>query len=372
MSAPERKPRVRRSLATRLALWIGLSTAASIVVYALVAYTVVLVAESHEPDEAPAQIAAEATLEVGAAVLLAAPFAIALSVLAAVVLTRRALRPLDDVMNAAHRMTPRDVDQRLPLPETDDEVRAVVATFNALLQRLEVGFHSLGRFAGEASHELRTPLAVVATELEVMLQSPRSSQEWQASARTCLDEIRHMTRLVEAMLELARTDGHVARPRDPVDLRDVVARVTDALGPRARERRVRLETVGGDDAAVIAGDADALASAIGNVVENAVVYTPAGGAVGVAVRHDDGGRIALVVDDSGPGIDPAEVDHIFEPFARGAAARARSAEAERERGAGLGLHITRRILDLHGATIAVTRSPRGGARFTVAFAAPAR
>jgi len=358
-----------RSLAARLALWIALSATASLAVFALVAYSVVMVQEASEPEpdrDPPAVMAQEALSEVAQAMLVAAPIGLLLALSGATVLTRRAVRPLGDVASTAARITPRNLHERLPVPTAEDEVRAAVLSLNGLLDRLQEGFDALGRFTADASHELRTPLTVIATELEVALRAPRSVEEWQTVARTSLDEVGHLTRLVESLLSMARAEQDARRPRGPVDVEQLVARVLRGVGPHAEARGVRMQahgTLAGAAPAVVSGDEEGLASALGNVVDNAVRYTPAGGEVVVSWLVERDGRLVVLVDDTGPGVDAAEAERIFEPFRRGAAARAPGAET----GAGLGLSIARRILSEHDASLDVAPSPNGGARFLIAF-----
>lgn len=226
------------SLVRRLAKWIALCTASSFVVFALITY-VVIHDELIEPEHhAATELAMDAAREVAGALLLAAPLVLLLAVFGTTFVTRRVLRPLEQVVAAAAAVTVRDLDRRLPVPTTRDEVRSVVLAFNQLLTRLEAGFAALGRFASEASHELRTPLTVIGAELEVMLQKPRAVDEWESSARMCLDEVRHLTRLIEALLDMSRAEHGGAG--ESADLDQVVAHVLQIAGARASARGVAL------------------------------------------------------------------------------------------------------------------------------------
>jgi two-component system, OmpR family, sensor kinase len=242
-------------------------------------------------------------------------------------------------------------------------VRDVVMAFNGLLERLERGFAALDRFAVDASHELRTPLAVVGAELEVMLRSERSTADWEASARTCLEEVRHLTRLVHALLEMARTERTQAPATGAVDLHVLIENVIGASRERALARNVYLGTAPGDSAsaALVPGDRAALQSALSGLIDNALQYTPAGGEVLVWWLVDSPRQVTVHVDDSGPGVNADDEARIFEPFTRGAAG------SESSPGFGLGLAIARRICERSGGTISVARSPRGGARFSLTF-----
>jgi signal transduction histidine kinase len=356
-----------RGLARRLGIWIALSTVLSLCVFASVAFVVLILEEEAEPTrDAPEQILAEARAEVGQAMLIAAPLGLALAILGAVVCARHTLRPFEQVIQSARRITARDLNERLPLPAAEDEVRAVVLAFNGLLARLETGFELLDRFAADVSHELRTPLTVMGTELEVMLQNPRSGPEWETSARVCLDEVRHLSQLVSALLEMARAERSAASTAAGTTVRLLVQRVLTVVTPSARERGMTLEAALGDEAdRAVSGNADALLSALVSVVDNAVRYTPAGGEVRISsVAQSDRG-ILVYVDDNGPGIALEERSRIFEPFARGETGRATST------GFGLGLAVARRICEHNATSLSVDHSPLGGARFSFVFAGAA-
>jgi two-component system heavy metal sensor histidine kinase CusS len=366
--APGLSSQRSRSLAQRLALWLGLFTAASLLVFAIVAYVTVIAVEHSEMDhDSNEEITSEARKEVGYAMLVATPLCLAMTVVGTMFLTRRGLRPLNRVIHAAALITPRALEQRLPVPQIEDEVRDVVLAFNALLARLEHGFLALDRFALDASHELRTPLAVMSAELEVMLRGPRPSVEWETTASTCLDEVRRLTHLVEALLDMGRAERTQGVVAGAVDVQALVERVIASSRKRAEGRGVYLGVAPGVTAAgsLVLGEAPALQSALSGVVDNAIQYTPSGGEVLVWLTDDERGRLTVHVDDSGPGVSPEDEARIFEPFTRGKVGR------ESSPGFGLGLSIARRICERNGGTIRVSRSPRGGARFSLSFPASA-
>lgn len=358
------EPRPQRTLAWQLARWMAASTLAGLAVFAVVAYVVVIALEMAEEERDPPNvIAREARNEVGIATLVAAPIGLLLAGGAAFLLTRRALAPIDAAVDAAAQLGAHELHRRLPVPETEGEVRALVLALNELLSRLETGFAALSRYAADASHELRTPLTVIATELEVSLQRPRTPAEWELAAQTCLAETRHLSALVEGLLEMARTEGAPTLRREAVSVQAVVGRVVGLHAARAKSRDVEVRAAGGDETdSLVAADPDALASALSNVVGNAVEHTPRGGEVVVSWARGPGASILLHVDDTGAGVAPDERERIFAAFDRGSAPRSRS-------GLGLGLAIARRVVERQGGTIGVGDSPKGGARFTLELAA---
>ncbi len=361
----ERRSRGPRTLRSRLALWIALSTALSQLLFAAAAYAVILVTEAD--DHTPQAVRDEATTQVLGALALATPIGLALAIGGALLLGRRALAPVDRMLHAATEISADRIDQRLPVPAQDGELRDLVLGLNSLLDRLEAGYVALASFTADVSHELRTPLAVIANELEVALRRSRSAVEWEGSARTSLDEIWRLGRLVDALLRLARSDTAAPPGLTAIDAEALVEEVVagHASAASAAALTIDLEPRGAPDVPLmVRGEPDALASAIGNVIANAVRYTPAGGRIAVAIEQRDG-RAAIIVDDSGPGIAPDEVGRIFAPFGRGSAGRARDARRDGPAGLGLGLPIAQRIAVRHGGQLWTERAPTGGARFVL-------
>jgi signal transduction histidine kinase len=224
----------------------------------------------------------------------------------------------------------------------------------------QAAYEEMRRFLADAAHELRTPVAVLRARAEVSLQRERAPDEY----RTALDEVGReaevMGRIVDDLLILARVETGVrAVMKEPVYLDDLVSGAAASAGVLAESRGVRLE-VGEFDEAAITGDPALLRQLLLILLQNAVKYTPRGGAVRVDV-HSRGGAPTVVVEDTGMGIAPGELPHVFERFYRGEEARGVT------EGAGLGLSIARRIVAGHGGRIEVRSEPGRGTRVTVTF-----
>jgi signal transduction histidine kinase len=353
-------------LARRISGWVGVSTAAALVVFAVVAFFAVAWQEAH--DDPPGQAATAESDDTPGAVLeevlfamaFAAPVGVGLAVGGALWVTRRALEPVDDVISAAEGMTAQHLDRRLPVPPGDDELAQLVTALNQLFDRLEQGSASLARFADDVSHELRTPLSVVASQLEVALRRTRTPGEWEATARTTLDETRRLAKLVSAMLRLARADAAPPAGARPVDL---IAIVDSAVSTR-QEREGASPTLVIEPAAgpvQVDGDADALLIALSNLLDNALRYAGPAGRVTLSIEKTDD-EVRTHVDDTGPGVPREQRDAIFAPHTRGSGALGD--------GAGLGLAIAKRIAEHHGGRLEVGDAPGAGARFTLALPAP--
>lgn len=348
----------RRSIGARLSASAALLVAIAIAVFAVAG---ALVLWRHELTEQRTGTIQPASAVVGDFIVILgfiAPVVIGLTALA----TRRTARGLtarvDAVIASATGMSHRDLSRRLPVSAVADEIDAMAAALNGLLERVERGFVAQTRFVADASHELRTPLAVLRTELEVARLKPRAASEWEALADRVLGEVGRMTEMVEALLRLARAD--TAGVADaPIDGGALVLEVAERWRPLAQAAGVEIVARATDDAAV-SGDEEALAVVLDNLVKNAIAHSPRGGRIEVlAARAGD--LVELVVDDEGPGVPGEDRQRIFLPFARGSGAADRAASD----GVGLGLSVALRIVIAHRGTIAVERAPRGGARFVV-------
>jgi heavy metal sensor kinase len=294
--------------------------------------------------------------------LVLVPLGVALATAGGAAIARAALRPIADISRTARRISAEDLSQRIPTRLTDDEIDHLVETLNAMLGRLDNAFAQMRRFAADAAHELRTPLTVLTGGIEVALRTPRSADEYRRVLQSSLEEVARLVRLAEDLLLLARTSTDVGptigRARERAELEPVLLDVLDAGTQLAHGTGVRVRLA--DCApAVVSGNFADLRRALLNLVENAVKYTPAGGTVELALQQSDGWA-SIVVRDTGPGIDPADAERIFQPFVRLDAARARAPG-----GSGLGLAIARSIVLGHGGTLTLESTPGAGSQFAI-------
>jgi signal transduction histidine kinase len=226
----------------------------------------------------------------------------------------------------------------------------------------QAAYEEMRRFLADAAHELRTPVAVLRARAEVALQRERAPAEYRGALAEVGREAEVMGRIVDDLLILARVESGVRSVmKEPVYLDDLVSGAAASAGVLAESRGVRLE-VGEFDEAGVTGDPALLRQLLLILLQNAVKYTPQGGAVRVDV-HSRGGSPTVVVEDTGMGIAAGELPHVFERFYRGEEARGVT------EGAGLGLSIARRIVAGHGGRIDVRSQPGRGTRVTVVFPA---
>jgi len=290
---------------------------------------------------------------------LALALLVALTVASASI-TRWVFRSIDDIVGQAQRIGEGNLDQRLIHPGTRDEIGHLVDTLNDMLDRIDQSFQIQRRFTSDASHELRSPLSRLRAEIEITLRRPRDAAEYVDTLRSCMEEVERLTLLVEELLALARYDA--GQDRDASAATSLGEIATAAIGraqATAQQRQVRLTLQAANTPVRAAIGEGAATLIVVNLLENAVKFTPAGGAVEVRVWQE-GEQACLSVSDSGPGIGVDELPHLFERFYRGASARSGAAA-----GVGLGLSLTQTIVQGHGGRIEAANLPAGGAAFTV-------
>jgi two-component system OmpR family sensor kinase len=253
-----------------------------------------------------------------------------------------ALRPTREITAQAEALGAGSLSSRITAHADVAEFGRLVDVLNAMLDRLDAAFRSQRRFTADASHELRAPLNVLRGEIEVALKRPRSAEEYQVVLNRCRDEVLRLTHLASDLLLLARAEaGPSTDQPEELDLHELAATTVDRYRATAAERGIRL-LLGGSPARV-RGHGDLLERAVSNLVDNAVKYASAPGQVSVRVLP---GQIpSIEVRDSGPGIPPAQVEHLFERFYRGDPARPRA------EGTGLGLAIARAAVEANGGTL---------------------
>jgi heavy metal sensor kinase len=290
--------------------------------------------------------------------ILAAIVVTLLSAAGAWFLTGRVLRPIDKMSEQVRRISVNDLNERLQINQRD-EIGRLASTFDDMISRLQASFERHKRFTSDASHELRTPLTVMQADISLALRRPRSAAEYRRTLESAQEEVSRLSHIVSDLLTLTRLDTDVALiAHEEVALDDIIDGVVAGLRPLAHDRLVSL-TYGIDAPAIVMGDSTRLKQLFINLVDNAIAYTPAGGRVHVSLVSSPEG-ITVSVTDTGVGIDPLHLPHIFERFYRTDEARSRSNE-----GTGLGLAIVKSAVQAHNGRIDVTSRPGAGTTFTV-------
>ncbi|NLA35341.1 MAG: HAMP domain-containing protein [Actinobacteria bacterium] len=287
--------------------------------------------------------------EVRGALSFAVPSLVGAVAIMAWMMTGRALRPVQAITNRAREISATTLDQRVPVPQTDDEIGQLACTMNAMLNRLEDASESQKRFISDASHELRSPVASIRLQLETALMRPEST-DWEAVGRTVLAEDQRLSSLVDNLLALARLEEGQRRHHSEVDVDELIH---DQL---ARPRRVPIDR-SGVLAGRVYGVRDELMSVVRNLIDNGERHAQSRMRVSLVTR---GPWVRIAVEDDGPGVAIELREKVFERFARLEEARSRDAG-----GAGIGLALTKRIVETHNGHIFITDSDLGGAAFIV-------
>jgi heavy metal sensor kinase len=287
------------------------------------------------------------------------PATLILASFGGVFLAGRALSPIDNLTRLARRISAEDLGQRLDLRLPDDEIGRLAHTFNDMIGRLDWAFRRQRQFTADASHELRTPLTAMKGQIEVALSRPRDKEDYRQVLQAVNEEVDRLVRLVGSLLTLARADaGQIPIAFETVSLRHLVSGALEQVGALASQRNVELQLAPSPDVNLSA-DEDLLLQLLLNLLDNAVKYTPSGGQISVGWNRQDG-QVEFWVRDTGTGIAPEHLPHIFDRFYRADKARSRAAG-----GVGLGLSICRWIAAAHGGSISVESAPGQGSTFTV-------
>lgn len=272
-----------------------------------------------------------------------------------------ALRPISAMIDAARAIAAsRGFGRKLPVVQRHDELGRLAAAFNEMLGALEQAFENQRRFVADASHELRAPLAIIQGNLELLERATTLPEpERQAIWQDIRDEVRRLGRLVSDLLSLARAESGQPLQRRSVELDRLVTDVLRAMRVEMARHRLTVEHL---EPVQVLGDPDRLRELLVILLDNAIRYTPEGGRIRVwlARRPDRPREVELAVEDTGIGISPEDLPHIFERFYRADKARSRQTG-----GTGLGLAIARWIAEAHGGHIYAESQPGQGSRFTV-------
>ncbi|MGH9713115.1 MAG: sensor histidine kinase [Candidatus Acidiferrales bacterium] len=291
---------------------------------------------------------------------LAVPALLLLAGLGGYWMSRRALAPVDEITQAARNIGAQNLAMRLAVPQTGDEIERLATTLNEMLARLDAAFLRITQFTADASHELRTPVSVMRTSAELALRKPRSDAEYREVLSQILGEAEKVSRLIEQLLLLARTDsGAAAIPITRTNLTEILEKAWRHAHILAEAKQIEPVDDVPRTPIWIRGDAASLERLFLILIDNAVKYTPAGGQIALRLSSENGTACAEIRD-TGIGIAREDVPHIFDRFYR--ADRARSRDTG---GTGLGLAIGRWIAQANGGDIRVSSEPSNGSVFQV-------
>jgi signal transduction histidine kinase len=293
-------------------------------------------------------------------ILFGIPICLLLTSAAAYLIINAGFRPITSMIETAGKISAENLAVRLALPDVKDEISLLGNTLNMMIGRIQSAFNSQRQFIADASHEFRTPLTIICSELEYV-QQRTDDAKLKEGIRIALAEVDRLAMMTERMLLLSKLD--VSRPTlslDTIRLDEMLAECSQIMKGLCAQKHVNLQ-VYVEDAVEIRGDGDKLKSALLNLLDNAIKYSKPQGEISLSLfkKKSASGSVFIKVQDSGIGISPADLPHIFKRFYR-----ATSMKGEHS-GSGLGLAIVDEIVKLHHGTITVNSEEQKGTVVTI-------
>jgi two-component system heavy metal sensor histidine kinase CusS len=279
------------------------------------------------------------------------------SILIAIPVTRRGLRPLEEMRRSLERIGPTHLDERVGPANWPRELQPLAIAFGEMLKRLDDSFTRLSQFSADLAHELRTPIANMMGEAQVALSRDRSPAEYRETIESAIGECERLSGIVDNLLFVARADA----AREPVqrkrfDARAAIEKIATFYETIAEDRCVAINCSGQGE---ISADPALFERAVGNLVDNALRFTPENGSIEIALaEHPTDFEVA--VSDNGSGIGPEHLPRVFDRFYRAESSRGSD-------GAGLGLALVKSILDLHGGTARIQSEIGRGTMVSLTF-----
>lgn len=298
-----------------------------------------------------------------AAMLWYLPLVLVLSMLGGYMLSARALKPVDRMTRTAVEIGITNLSKRIPVETTDDEIQRLAEAWNDLLARLEGSVARQQQFTSDASHDLRTSIGVILATGQLILRHQRTEDEYRDAIATMVSECDSTSHLLDDLLLLARGDALATKVEQlPVNIATLVKDTAQRATGLASAKAQRIEVHSYSELIFVLGDSKLLRRLLSILIDNAVRYTPVGGAIYISLARQADNSVRLSVQDNGVGIPAQHLSKIFDRFYRADAVRNRNSG-----GSGLGLAIAKWIATLHSAEISVISAPNDGSTFTVRF-----
>ena len=282
------------------------------------------------------------------AMLAAIPTVLLVTLIGSAWVASKAIAPVEEIRQAASRITAQRLDQRLPVPPTNDEIAGLIEVLNATLDRLQRSFEQSVRFSADASHHLKTPIAVLRAGIEEIVADADCSESTQARADGLLHRIHHLSSVVDNLLLLSRADaGRLDLSKTEFDLGEVLEGVLDDALTLAEPLDLKVEA-DVPEHLLLTADRTFVAMIAQNLVENAVKYNTPGGRIRLEARTVNG-AVEMTIGNTGDGIPKHRTTQLFERFYR-------VRTDERVPGHGLGLSTARELARAHGGDVELVRS----------------
>ena len=279
------------------------------------------------------------------------------SALIAVTVARRGLRPLAEMRRSLERVQPGHLSERIEPARWPRELQPLAVSFDAMLGRLEDSFTRLSQFSADLAHELRTPIGNMIGEAQVALTRERNADEYRSVIESTAAECERLSGIIDNLLFLARADSAEQQiQRSQFNGRAALEKITSFYQPLAEERRITITCEG---EAEIFADPILFNRAVGNLIDNALRFTPDGGSIRISIRNAENAT-EISITDTGSGIAPEHLPRVFDRFYRADPSRSSA-------GTGLGLALVRSIVDLHGGRAMIQSGLGGGTTVTLTF-----
>lgn len=291
---------------------------------------------------------------------LAVSAVLVIAIAAGYLIARREMRPVSQLASIVAELGAAHLSRRVGDAPWPLELRPLAMNFDQLLSRLEDSFTRMERFSADIAHELRTPLHILQGEAEFALAKIRSNEDYRACIESAAEEYQRLTRMVDALLFLARTEQPDAQlKKKKLDLQSEISTMCNFYQAMADEQGIALIVRAGE---TVMADSGLLRRALGNLIANALRHTASGGQIIVEAKGTVGDKVEIVVSDTGDGIAPADLPRVFDRFYRADSARSRQGT-----GTGLGLAIVKSIMMLHGGTVSIQSDLHHGTSVTLCF-----
>ena len=273
-------------------------------------------------------------------------------------MAKRAVSGVEAVTRTAMRISAGTLEERVPVKDSADEIDLLAKTFNEMLDRIQVLVREVKEMTDNIAHDLKSPIARIRGTAEVTLTTSHSVGEYENMAASTIEECDRLLDMINTMLMISKTEAGVNKPSlEDIDIAALVRDTCELFSPGAEDKGLALRC-DAPHATVIKGDVHMIQRMISNLLDNAIKYTSTGGEIDITVLADVAGGVAVSVHDTGIGILPDELPHIFERFYRGDQSRSTT-------GVGLGLSLSRAIARAHGGDITATSVFGKGSTFTV-------
>ncbi|MBK8551953.1 MAG: HAMP domain-containing protein [Ignavibacteria bacterium] len=300
---------------------------------------------------------------------IAIPLTLLLSSILGWVFSGKAYAPVSELIKNSNRITANNLDTRLPVSDSGDEISKLAATLNSMMERLQRSFLVLKQFTSDASHELRTPLTILKGEIEVALNKERTAEEYERILKDNLDEVERLQMIVDGLLTLSRLEsGKKPQYSERVNLDELLIEAVSKISYMAGMKNIKIILKFNEEnndeykQLFVRGDLSMLLNVFMNLLENAVKYSnPDSEIICSEIFIPSENTIHISIQDNGIGISPEDLDKVFDRFYRADHSRTRDGR----HGIGLGLSIAKSVIEAHNGNVSVKSNPGSGTVFTV-------